>query len=156
MSGYHISDPHLVQQLLTTLLGKEVSTADSEPVSLASAAAVGVYRDEQGKAHAACACDLHFAAYASAALTMIPVGAAQDTIQTGTLTDDERANLHELMNVCVGFFNRGDVARIRLTELCDHDGLPQDVAALYDSPHKADILAEIDGYGAGRLSLRCG
>ncbi len=155
MTGYHISKAHDVELLLSNLLGKSVSTTDCEPFQLDKAVSVAVYRDDEGRIHAACACDLPFAAYASAALTMIPVGTAEDTIRTGELTEDERDNLYELMNICVGFFNRGDVPRIRLTELCDHDSVPEEVVPVYDGLQKVDVVAAIDGYGSGRLSLRC-
>ena len=116
---------------------------------------IGVYRDESGTPRASCACDLPFAAYASAALTLIPVGAAEETIRTGRLPDEVRYNLHELMNVCVGFFNRGAVPRIRLTELCSPHDLPAEIATLQRSARALDLVTTIDGYGTGRLSLRC-
>jgi len=147
-----------IAKLLTMLLGKEVSVSESTVGSkdLESAVAAGVYVDQQETPSALCVVDISLASYAGAALTMISAGVAKESIKSGTLAENLAENLYEVFNVCVAFFNQGDVPHIRFLDMyTTPPTLPPDVETLTTGDTgQLDVEVDIKGYGSGKMSLR--
>ncbi len=153
MSVYSLPKPDDVPKVLGTLLNKPVTAAQGQAVSSPSVAAT--YIDQQGGVGAVCLVDASFAAYAGAALTMIPSDVAASEIKTGQLSSEILENLQEVFNVMVAFFNQGKVPHIRFADMhATPADFPAEVETLRngDAQH-TDIEITIGGYGAGTMTL---
>jgi hypothetical protein len=152
-----LPDPHAVRVLMEDLLGRDVTVSLSKPVVAADLprTVVAVYADGL-RVTAVIALDLPLAAYAGAALGLVPAGGAQDAIDEGALPSSLADNVRELCNVLSGLLNRtaGEVHH-KLTEVhLPGDRLPPDAAArTLALGQRLDLTVEIARYGAGRLSL---
>ncbi|MGF1546070.1 MAG: hypothetical protein ACFCUG_01940 [Thiotrichales bacterium] len=113
------------------------------------------YIDESGRTVAAAQCDLEFAAYSAAALSMIPVDVAKEAVRDKELTSMMRDNLNELMNICSRFLMSDETPHLRFDKV---------YASLSDSPNSLRYLldnaqairhfdAMIPKYGKGKLSF---
>ncbi|MGF1644039.1 MAG: hypothetical protein ACFCUJ_10370 [Thiotrichales bacterium] len=113
------------------------------------------YIDENGRIVAAAQCDLQFAAYSAAALSMIPVDVAQEAVRDKALTTMMRDNLHELMNICSRFLMSDETPHLRFDKV---------YPSLSDSPNGMRYLLDnaqairhfdalIPKYGKGKLSF---
>ncbi len=142
-----------VARVLGMLLNKPVTAATAQPLSNPSIA--GTYIDRKGDIGALCLVDVAFAAYAGAALTMIPCDVANDEIRTRRLSSEILENLQEVFNVMVAFFNQGDVPHIRFADMLT---TPAEFPADFDNldhggARRVDLGVTIEGYGAGAMCL---
>lgn len=103
-----------VQKLMQCLLGNGVQAKQSvtgpdtaKPYVLAS------YVDDNDQVRRILTCDLGLANSLGAAISMIPAGLAVDSTKAGSVPDNIKGNLHEVLNVCVNLFT--EVSRERLT-----------------------------------------
>ncbi len=143
-----------VSDTLSLLLNKQVSVTQGSPITT-SPTIVGTYIDQQGNVGALGLVDLPLASYTGAALTMIPTDTAASNIRSGKLSDEIRENLQEVFNIMVAFFNQGNVPHIRYHQLhTSPPEFPGDINALLNAAgQRADIEVDIQGYGAGKMSL---
>jgi len=132
----------------------KIDSADKPKISKHN---VGVYRTEDGDVAALIICDAAFGCFVGAALAMVPAGVAQEAARAGKIPDNLRENFDEVLNIIAGLFNREGSPRVRYDKLLGAgDDLPEDVAALDGTPEESqDWSADIDGYGAGLVSIRC-
>ncbi len=116
----------------------------------------GVYVTDDGAPAALCGCDLQFAANTASALSMLPPGAAKESVKSKNLTPVMLANLHEVMNICTRLILREDSPHVRLREVCAVAALPADAAALLGSAkRRVDLQIDIAKYGSGVLCVIC-
>ena len=155
---FMLPQPSFVSGLLTTLLGMPVKTTKAAPAASQpnGAIAAGVYVTEDGGVGALCIVDLTLASFAGAALSMIPQGVALESAKRGTLDDMIAENLQEIFNVCVGFFNQGNVPHIRFSNTClVPPALPGSIQSFASTaPSRLDLDVEIAGYGRGTMRLQ--
>jgi hypothetical protein len=148
----------VVRNLMEDLLGRDITLEPIGPPQLAdlAKAALAAYVDDTLRLTAVLALDLPLAAYASAALGLMPVGGAQDCIDEGALSPVLAENLSELCNVATALLNRqGGGTHSRLNQLTLPGQQPAaDVAAhALALGNRLDLHLSIARYGAGRMWL---
>ena len=99
--------------------------------------------------------DLELAAYAGAALSLLPVGIAKESIDDGAIEDNLLENFQEVLNVGVQWFTAKGNPRVVLAEVyTPATKLPDDVRLVMGAPaDRLDVEAEVAGYGTGRTRL---
>ena len=99
-------------EFLGDLLGKEVTVsprADELGADDADTVVCGVLHDEAGHVGGVCIADLAAAAYAGAALAMIPKGAADDAVKAGELTETLRDSAERIIQTAIDTFGKLDI-----------------------------------------------
>jgi len=141
---------------LSELLRRNVvATACPPPLLAPNLRIVAEYREAQDDLLQGCAvCDFGFGVRASAALTVIPAGAAEEAIRSRQIVETLADNLHEVLNVMTRFFHTGARSHVRLGTI--HRGEKPDARlalAMAKPSARVDFVVEIGGYGKGNLSL---
>lgn len=146
-----------LQEMLGMLFGNQLKIHSGDPVATDtdSKSIVAVYVNSEGSPATACFCDLPFAAFSGAALSMIPKGGAEDAAKSGELSEMMRGNLNEIMNICSRLFMNNDTPHLKLETLYDKAGdLPENARAMVDAATgRSDFKVTIPGYGDGHLSF---
>ena len=146
-----------VKQMLGMLYGNDLKVEAGEPLAAdnGSKNIVAVYIDDQGVPVTACCCDIPFAAYSGAALSMIPPGGAEDAANKGDLTEMMRGNLNEIMNICSRLFITEETPHLKLDALYESpEAMPEAARSLVESaPGRSGFDVSIPGYGAGRIAF---
>ena len=146
-----------VRDMLSGLLGKDVTVAPGGPVTPTADApvAVAVYVDPHLAVNALCVLDLGAAAYTGAALALLPPGGAQDAVEEdGELTSMLVEALHEVVNVLSALFNVPGAPHSKLHRLhAPGEDLPGDVAAMLADFNRLDLAIQVPGYGKGAVSF---
>jgi hypothetical protein len=114
----------------------------------------GVYVTDGGVPTALCVCNIPFAAYCGAALSMVPPAVAKQAATDRKLTPVMLANLYEVMNICTRMILNDATAHLKLREMCETANLAPEAAAIAHAPaHRADFEIGIGKYGTGALSV---
>jgi len=149
--------PLAVRNLLSDLLGRDVTVAPADPVVAADVptTVIAVYVDNGLQLTGVVGLDLPLAAFAGAALGLMPAGGAEDCVKENELSPVLAENVKELCNVLTGLLNRAGGSHHRLHHVYlpgeDHPG---DVAAqLLAIGHRLDLNVDVPRYGEGRFSL---
>jgi hypothetical protein len=147
-----------VRSLLEDLLGREVTVGHADPVMADElpTTTMAIYIGNGMQMAAVLGLDLRLAAYAGAALGLMPPGGAEDSIEGKQLTPMLAENVHELCNILTGLLNRGGAPHVKLHQvwLPGQEQAPKDAAALLLAlGRRLDVHVEIARYGGGRLSL---
>jgi hypothetical protein len=146
--------PKDVRDLLEGLLGKDVTVAPGEPVSINDGAALAVYVDPQLSTNAICLLDVPLAAWCAGALALLPKGGLEDAIEDGELSDMHLEVVYEVVNVAAAMLNGGGVTHSRLYRLyAPGEVVPADLAGLAAGFNRIDLDVQIAGYGSGALSI---
>jgi hypothetical protein len=146
--------PKDVRDLLEGLLGKDVTVAPGEPVSINGGAALAVYVDPQLSTNAICLLDVPLAAWCAGALALLPKGGLEDAIEDGELSDMHLEVVYEVVNVAAAMLNGGGVTHSKLYKLyAPGEVVPADLAGLAAGFNRIDLDVEIAGYGSGALSI---
>jgi hypothetical protein len=149
--------PIVVRNLLSDLLGREVAVTLAQPVVTADLATtvLAVYVDESLHMTGVIGLDLSLAAFAGAALGLLPAGGAEDCIKEKSLSPMLVENVKELCNVLTGLLSRGGHTRHKLHHVyIPGEELPADAAAqLLAIGHRIDLTIDIARYGDGKFSL---
>ncbi len=152
-----LPEPDDVRTVLYGLLGRDVTVARTPPASIPLDAkyVVGLYERENGGVGGLCVVDLSLAAYSGAALSLLPVGVANESIADGTIEDSLLENFHEVLNVGVRWFTGKGAERVVLAEVFPPGAkLPDDVRVVMGGPaDRLDVSCEVSGYGTGLLRL---
>ncbi len=90
-------------KFLTDLFALKVQSTDAA-TDTGSIRATTEYVDSEGVLRGLIACDLACAARLGAALTQIPLGAVEDSLDAGALSDNLAENLAEVLNIAVNLF----------------------------------------------------
>lgn len=153
----HLPTPKQLRDLLTDLLGREVTLSPTAPFAPGpnTPASLAVYVDDQLRISALIACDLELSAYAGAVIGLVPAGGAQAAIEDGKLTDTLEENLYEVLNIAASLFNVAGADHLRLYEL--HGAgpplAPQLRIQALTLGRREDLSVDIAGYGSGALSI---
>jgi hypothetical protein len=147
----------MVRTMLEDLLGRDVTVAQSEPLvgSDLPTTTIAVYVDGRMQLAAVLGLDLPLAASAGAALGLLPPGAAEDSVESGSLTAMLAENVGEVCNVFTGLLNRDGAPHLKLHQVLEPGTpRPSDVTAqLLALGNRLDLSVDVARYGTGRLSL---
>lgn len=153
----HLPQPKQVRDLLTELLGREVTLSPGAPYAPGpdTPASIAVYVDDQLQIRALIACDLPLSAHAGAAIGLVPPGGAEAAIEDGKLTDTLAENLYEVLNIAASTFNVPGADHLKLHAL-HPAGPPLDPQLRIGTltlGRREDLAVSIAGYGDGVLSI---
>jgi hypothetical protein len=146
-----------VRNLLEDLLGRDVSVEVADPPKAADMrrTVTAVYVDNNTKMAAVLGLELPLAAYAGAALGLMPPGGAQDCVDEGALSPVLAENVTELCNILTSLLNREGGPHVKLYRVhLPPEPLPPDAQSLLLAlGNRSDLRVEVARYGYGRLSL---
>ena len=91
-------------QFLTDLYGLQITATEDASLKCEKFGALATYVDGDGNEKGYILCDLQGAAILGAALTQIPMGAVEDSVSAGALTDNLKENVGEVLNIAVNIF----------------------------------------------------
>ena len=130
-------------------LGVNISDADGFEGQF-----VATYIDDDGQLVAIGGGDPAFVAYAGAALSMIPAGAAQDMIDNNDISDAIRDNFYEVMNICSRLLMTeiGD-QHLRLDKTLSPGDAEEVISQLSANGTPVGFELNVPNYGAGRLNF---
>ncbi len=157
LTEMHLPGPKEIKDLLDGLLDKDVTLAPTSPLapSPANPVSVAVYVDDSLQVRALIACDLALSAYAGAALGLVPPNVAAEEIASGTVSENLRENLYEVLNIAASLFNVPDAPHVRLHGLhpAGEPTPPAVLAQCLTLGRREDLAVAIGGYGSGQLSV---
>ncbi|MEU7903128.1 hypothetical protein [Actinoplanes sp. NPDC049118] len=146
-----------VRNLFEDLLGRDVNVSPGDPMTGEDlpTGVIAIYTDTSQQLYAVLGLQLALAANAGAALGLLPVGAAEDSIEEGKLFPNLAENVFELCNVLTSLLNREGAPHVKLYQVI-YPGmdLPNDARAhLLALGKRLDLTVEVARYGKGKLSL---
>jgi len=157
MANYIVPNHIEVEQMIGMLYDGGVKVVDSSALATedGSKIVIAVFVDDDDKPVSGCVCDFNFAAYAGAALTMIPKGGAADAAETGDFSDTMKGNVYEVMNILTRLFMSPNTPHLRITEVVYgyEDLTPAVKEMLSTADKKAGYTVNVPNYGAGELSF---
>jgi hypothetical protein len=146
-----------LKDMLSGLVGKEVSVATGAPVAPGPGkpVSVAVYVDPYLAINALCVMDLAASAYTGGALALLPPGGCQDAVEEDCELSSLLAEaLHEVVNVISALFNVAGAPHSKLHKLHPAgQGLPGDIEGMLAAFNRVDFAIEIPGYGKGAISF---
>lgn len=120
----------------------------------AATAYFSVFVADDGAPVALCACDMPFAANASAALSMLPPGIAKEAVKSKELTDMMLANLGEIFNIATRLLLTDTSPHLKLAHVVPAKPLPADAAGIVaGAKGRVEFEVEFAKYGKGLLSV---
>lgn len=150
--GYEIPTPESTTSLLAMILGDGISVKDAEVTDFTTQH-VAKFVDPDDKLVAILGCDIPFVAYSGAALSMIPVGAAEDMISDNDLSDTVQANFYEVMNICSKLMLSDTSLHLRLTDVVPPGESVDFVAELSEAGNCLGFDIDIPSYGKGKMGF---
>lgn len=153
-----MSLPHRkqIKDLFEGLLGRDVAIGDGTPVTFdAPRPVVAVYVDDTHRLSSVVVMDLALAAYAGAALALVPKGGAADAVEESRLPPNLFENSAEILNVLAASLGESSGVHQRLsTTYAPSDAVPPQVQACGAAlGAREDVTVDIAGYGQGSLSV---
>ncbi len=143
-----------VKNTFDLLFGKDVEVQEGSSVKNEANRVIGTYKNDNGEECAAIVFDTPLACYSGAALSMLPVGVAEDCISSGNISDMILENIHEVFNISVRFFSDGTSPDMRLGQLlANKQDIPDNILEILENGASLDIQANIPGYGSGCASI---
>lgn len=153
----HLPAPIEVRDLLSGLLGREVTLSTTAPLAPAPGTPVTVatYVDDSLTVRATVACDLPLSAAAGCALALLPPTGVAAAIEAGALDETLAENVYEVLNVLASVFNVADAPHVRLHVMHPAVGAPppEARARVLALGRREDLAVQVAGYGEGRLSV---
>ena len=149
-------------KLLKMILGRNVTTIEitARPTTPSDTSVVAVYTSPAGDLAGACVCDCALAAYAGAALSLIPVATASESVRAGKLEPMLLENFREVFNIASQLFTSCSTDRVILgsvrlmAELKVADLNPPDaeIKKLINTPsQRLEMEVSVEGYGDGQM-----
>lgn len=155
-TNYHIPASRETLGVLSMMYGDGlvVEKNKEEPV-LENQKLIGLFVDTEGETVAACICDLDFAAYGGAALSMMPKGGAEDAAENDDLSESMKENVYEIMNICSRLLMSDDTPHLKLGEMyVGVSEVPTDsLEVLKSASGHTQFDVQIPNYGTGRLAI---
>ena len=152
-----VPTPKSVKDLFEELLGRPVTVSEASPVVAEDvpATAIAIYVDNSQRLSAVIGLDLRLAAYAGAAVGLMPVGSAEVCLEDKALTPVITENLQEIFNILSSLLNREGAPRLHLGQAyAPGDSVPNDVVSrLLAIGQRIDLMLNVSGYGGGRLTV---
>lgn len=112
---------------------------------------VAIYVGDDNKPVAACVCNKEFVAWSGSALTMLPAGAARESISGGAFTEVMVGSFQETMNICSRFFMSDSTPHLRLSRICPRKDAPE-LAEVGRAGTRKDFQVAIPRYGSGQMA----
>ena len=156
MLTYALPTPKEVADHFGSLIDKSVGLRKIDAIDLNDGPfAFAIYDDDQGNIGALCACDIRLASYLGAALSLIPVAQAEESIQSGVIAEMLMENFHEVLNVGAGLFNSPETPRLKLREVVVPPDFPPAEAVMWanEADERSDIQIDVPSYGIGTITL---
>jgi hypothetical protein len=145
-----------VKDLFEGLLGRDVALSDAKPIVYEHPRpVVATYVNESSKLTAVAIMDLALAAYAGAAIALVPKGGAEAAIEDSLLPPNLFDNASEILNVLAAPIGDSCGIHVRLANtFAPGEAIPPEVQ-IFGAPvgPRDDVTLEIAGYGAGRLAI---
>ena len=145
-----------IRDLLMDLLGRGAAVDKVPPLELEEdqSAVIAEYCTDDGRVGAICLVDAEFAIRTAGALTLVPPAAVADNLRKGDVAESLE-NFREIVNILAQLLNSPKTSHLRLAGVHVVPGeLPEGVSALVARPEfRRDFAVQIEGYGAGRISL---
>jgi hypothetical protein len=146
-----------VRDLFEDLLGRDVTVSPGVPMTAddLSTGVIAVYTDTAQQLYAVLGMQLTLAAGAGAALGLLPVGAAEDSIREKKLLPSLAEHVFQLCSALTSLFNREGAPHAKLYQVV-YPGmeLPDDVPAhLLGLGKRLDLTVEVARYGKGKFSV---
>ncbi len=154
--SYYLPNDRETLGVLSMLYGDDIKVAmDEDALALENSKLYGLYVDGEGKPVGVCLCDTHFAAYAGAALSMLPPGGAEDAADTGDISATMKENVYEVMNICSRLLMSDDTPHLKLENMYnDVAELSEEAVEMIKSAEAGSHFdIDIPNYGKGKLSL---
>lgn len=146
-----------IRNLLEDLLGREVTVSPADPVVAKDlpGTVVAIYVGDNQHLVGVLGLDLSLAAYAGAALGLLPAGGAEDAVKEKSLPPALAENVRELCNILTSLLNREGAPHVKLHQVVlPGEQLPSDAAAhLLAIGRRLDLHVDVTRYGAGKFSL---
>ena len=148
-----------VREIFGDLLGRGCTvdkTKDLIPIGPTEREVVfGDFVLDDGSVGAVVCADLPFAAFAGAALVMMPVGIAQEALTNGRVDGDIFDCFHEVVNVMGRLLNREGTPHLKLRATYrSGDMVPgQTRLMLRNADRRKDFDVAIEEYGTGKLAI---
>ncbi len=143
-------DENRIKDMLGALFGDNLEVATSEsPVQDSYAA---VYVDADDTPGAVALCDPAFAAYAGAALSMMPPNGAKEAAESNDIPKTMFDNLHEVMNICTRLVIGESTPHLRLAKVCPSSETDA-VDTIRETASRVDFQVDIPRYGSGGLAF---
>ena len=141
-----------IGKFMIHLFGLKVSATKIKPEDhVHPPAAVAIYTDGNDSVRGQIVCDLRSVAILGAALTQIPMGVVADSLQSGELSANLRANAYEVFNISVNLFFYRPSRRVVLSEVRFEQNA---VMPEWQSAWKRDAFQiNIERYGSGHLQM---
>lgn len=124
-------------------------TAKEETLTCDKFGALATYVDGEGAVKSRILLDLQGAAILGAALTQVPMGAAEDAVDAGELPDNLRENVEEVLNIAVNVFPAQSSQRLVLKEVTT------DSANAPDTAGAVGISMNVQRYGVCKMFVFC-
>lgn len=142
-----------IGDFLSNLYGLQVSTKPASPLDVEKARAMADYVDDQGNVKAVVACDISGAAKLGAALTQIPVGGVEDSIDEDELSNSLSENLLEVFNIAVNVFRESHSHRLVVNQITLGSEAAKLTAEATSSAEATHYELDIERYGSGAISF---
>ncbi len=108
--------------------------------------------DDDNQLVALIVCDYPFVGFSGAALSMMPVGGAEDMIAEKDFSKTIMDNFYEVMNICSRLFMSDSSEHLRLDKTVDPDNLASELSSL-NAGTIVSFNIGIPRYGSGAISF---
>jgi len=153
----HLPTPLQVRELLSGLLGREVTLSPGSPMAPrpGDAVSIATYVDDALVVRATITCDLALSAALGCAIALLPAPQVAEAVEANAVDETLADNLYEVLNVLAATFNVPDAPHVRLHALHPAIGAPPPDARarVLALGRREDLRVEVPGYGEGRLSV---
>jgi hypothetical protein len=148
--------PKKVKDLFDELLGRPVTVGPADPMrapDLHAQPLSCLYVDDSGILRAIIAMDIKLAAYAGAALGLVPASGAETCIEEKELSENIADNVSEVCNIMSSMLNHEGEARVKVYQTFLPGQMPPADAIGYMLAfgRRLDLTLDVQGYGAGKI-----
>lgn len=151
-----LPDRKAIKDLFEGLLGRDVAIGDAIPIVFDHPRpVVATYVDDNYTLTAIAVMDLPLAAYAGAAIALVPQGGAEAAVEDSRLPPNLFDNAAEILNVLASPIGDHSKVHVRLSStFAPGEAIPPQVESVAVSlGARQDVTLEISGYGKGRLAI---
>lgn len=158
MSAVTVPQTKDVRDLLETLLGRDVEVrtgaAMVDPV-LHGGAAIGIFTEQGSRLSAIVAMDVAAAAHIGACIGLVPPAGAREAAEEQVLPPALMDNAAEVLNIMRALFNTDTAPHHQLYATYAPGERPPEDVVTWTMAYvpRLDLDVEVQGYGAGRLSV---
>lgn len=149
---YVVPPAEAVKSLLGIIFGDEVTVGACETPEF-NDHYTATFLDRDDQLVALCHSDIEFVAYSGSALSMIPLGAAEDMIADRDVSESIVGNFHEVMNICSQLLMCDGGPHLRLDKTFG-PGQCEDASDFEAGAAVASMRVDVPRYGTGTLSFR--